>query len=220
MHFTEKRRWSSLAAVVMAVGGLLLAGPRVRAAESNNEARLRDALRAATAQVVGLEDEKARLVAASDAQKKEIEDLRAKLAVAVRPVVRPAIATCPDTNTREVASLNERLSQVVDSRAKLNENLTQCQSSLRDAAQASRAKEEERAQLAEKMGPLTERLNVCESKNGKMFGVAKEILSRYENVSLGDVIRAREPFLGLMRVELENLAQDYEDRLLDQKVTN
>jgi chromosome segregation ATPase len=184
-----------------------------RAADTSTESRLRDALRAATSQLQALEDERGRLQANSAEQRKEIEDLKAKLvaaSAAARPVIR--------TNVREVEELNRKLSEANEARDRINEASAHCQAALREASEATRAKEDERAQVAEKLGPLNDRVSTCEGKNAKMFQVATEILSRYEKMSVGEAIRAREPFLGLKRVELENLAQEYQDKLLDQRL--
>jgi hypothetical protein len=51
-----------------------------------------------------------------------------------------------------------------------------------------------------------------------MFKVGSEILTRFEKFGLGTAITAREPFIGLTRVKLQNLMQDYADKLADQKI--
>jgi hypothetical protein len=43
-------------------------------------------------------------------------------------------------------------------------------------------------------------------------------LDRYEKFGLGDALTAREPFVGLTKVKFQNLVQDYQDKLSDQKV--
>jgi len=183
-----------------------------RAAESSTEARLRDALRAATAQVQALEDEQARLQAADAAQKKELEALRAKLAAAL---AAPRPARPPD---RELGEISRKLTDQAEASARLSHDLAQCQVATRECVGALQTREEQRGQLAGRLGPLNDRLSDCEARNARLFGVAKEILDRYQRIGLGEVIRAREPFLGAKQVQLENLAQGYEDKLLDQKV--
>ena len=57
-----------------------------------------------------------------------------------------------------------------------------------------------------------------EMKNGELYRVANEILTRYEKFGLGDALAAREPFVGLTRTKLENLVQDYSDKIADAQV--
>ena len=56
-----------------------------------------------------------------------------------------------------------------------------------------------------------------EAKNYELFKLANEILTRYEKFGLGEALTAREPFTGLTRVKLENLVQDYQDTLSQQR---
>jgi len=42
-------------------------------------------------------------------------------------------------------------------------------------------------------------------------------LQRYHGLGVDDVIGAWEPFVGTKRVELQNLAQDYGDKISDNK---
>jgi hypothetical protein len=49
--------------------------------------------------------------------------------------------------------------------------------------------------------------------------VGRELLHRYEAVNFGDMLVAREPLIGEQRIRIQNLLQDYNDKLLDQKAT-
>ncbi len=55
-------------------------------------------------------------------------------------------------------------------------------------------------------------------KNEEMFKVGNEVLTRFEKFSLGTAIVAREPFVGLTRIKLQNLMQEYADKIADQKI--
>ncbi len=47
--------------------------------------------------------------------------------------------------------------------------------------------------------------------------IGNDLLQRYQNIGLRDAIGAKEPFVGTTRVELQNLAQDYGDKISDNK---
>ncbi|MGZ8363807.1 MAG: hypothetical protein ACXW3D_07805 [Caulobacteraceae bacterium] len=53
----------------------------------------------------------------------------------------------------------------------------------------------------------------CKARNDQLLKVAYEILDAYKKADLDDVIGKKEPFFGLKRVQLENLAQGYEDKV-------
>jgi len=100
--------------------------------------------------------------------------------------------------------------------------LAQCQATSREAAQAGKAKEEEREQLqakqTEQLSQATSRASACEEKNERMYKLSSELLEKCEKMSCGDsLIAIFEPLTGLRKTQLENLSQEYEDKLLDQK---
>ncbi len=57
-----------------------------------------------------------------------------------------------------------------------------------------------------------------EKKNVALYQLAGEILARYEKSGVGEALLSKEPFVGLSRVKLENLVQDYRDKLRDHVV--
>jgi chromosome segregation ATPase len=186
--------------------------PAVRAAENPTEARLRDALRSTTAQLRAAEEEKARAQASEAALAKKVKELEARVAAESRPRGNP----------RAEAELRAALAAKTESAAKAGDalaRLARCEAATQEAAEAGSARERERSELAAQIGPLEQRLRTCETRNAALFLTAREILERYEKVGLGDVLATREPFVGSKRVQLENLAQDYMDRLLEAKVS-
>jgi hypothetical protein len=61
-------------------------------------------------------------------------------------------------------------------------------------------------------------LGVCQAKNPKLIAVAQDILHLYQTPHFRSRARGnRDAVLGFKRVELENILQDNEDRILDQK---
>jgi hypothetical protein len=56
------------------------------------------------------------------------------------------------------------------------------------------------------------------TRNAAMFQTANEILTRYERFGLGEALAAKEPFVGVTRVKLENQVQDYEDKLAAERI--
>jgi hypothetical protein len=77
--------------------------------------------------------------------------------------------------------------------------------------------EAERAKLADDKLVLERRVAYLETKNVALFKLGNEILGRYQDFSLGNALTSKEPFVGVTRVKLENLIQDYQDKLLDQR---
>ena len=178
--------------------------PGAARADAATETKLRDALRAATAQARTLEDDKARLQASEAALRKEVEELRK----------RPAQKEGGD---RKAAELQRRIGEQAESTSRLKGSLEKCEAASREAVEGARATEQERARLATEGTALQARLAAGDARNVRMYQVAREVLDWIDRLGPGEAYEARDPFLGLKRVELENVAQDYRDRLLEQK---
>jgi hypothetical protein len=175
-------------------------------ADANTENRLREALRTATTQLQSLQDEQAQWQAKEAKLTKELEATREELAAAKRAPPK-----------REGLSLAAR-KEYENKLATAAETLAHCQLESDAAHKSEQAKEEERAQLAASLGKSNARVAACGAKNEKLFRVGQDVLDWLQKMGTGAALAAREPFLGLKRVELENAAQDYEDKLLDQRV--
>jgi chromosome segregation ATPase len=210
---------------------VVAASGTARAADPDTETRLRDALRAAIAQVRGLEDERATLLARQTESEKQKELLRQQLDALTaqlaerggEPARRDDGAATRRAQAQQLAyeqavnEFNRRLSAQNDAIGKLGDTLEKWKAAYNEAVGVARAKETERAKLAESVDGLTRKAASCEVKNTELFKIGNDILERYAAMDLGDVLHAREPFIGIKRVELENLMQDYQDKLLDQK---
>ena len=187
----------------------VLASAPAPSAESQSEARLREALRSTRSQLRTLEDERGRWQALEAEQKKEIESLKAQLAVAIKAHRQQA----------PYAELTRRLDEQTEANQKLSASLAECQTAARDAADAARAKDEQNTRLIAQVGSQIQRAASCEEKNARLYRLTREFVERFEKMGLGDTLLSTlEPFFGLRRVELENFSQDFQDKLLEQKV--
>ena len=177
-------------------------------ADAATESRLRDALRTTTAQLRTLEDEKTRWQATEAELKRQIQELQGATAAAQGR-----------SSDRTVATLQKRLSEQVDANKKLKDSLARCQT--QPAARgpgtaptvAASDKEDDRARLATEVTNLREQLKSSESRNLEMYQVGKDLIAWLEQIGVGG-----EPMFGWKRVQLENIAQDYEDKLYEKKV--
>lgn len=58
----------------------------------------------------------------------------------------------------------------------------------------------------------TATMSVCREKNDQLQALTAEVLDAYGSIKMLDVIGKMEPFLGLKRVQLENIVQTFGDR--------
>jgi chromosome segregation ATPase len=190
--------------------------PPLRAAEADPaQERLRSELRdmilqlrsvqsdlaAAQSQVAAARDEKSALQAKYDILRKEAA-ANAKLSA----------STAGDLQTQLVALKIEN--------AKLAAALGKARSEGEKSAQDAEAARTTGAGFRSETIVLHRKVSDLESRNLALFLTANEILTRYQEYSLGHALIAKEPFIGATRTRLENLIQDYQDKLSAERAHN
>lgn len=219
-HHAVRRHAAALStafAVLLALGGSATA-------QSDLETRLREALRSATTQVRALEDERAQLMAKQAQLESENETLKAQTKSSGGSDGKRVAELEKLFNEREQAyaaavdEFNVRLQQERDQAVRIQETALKLKGALEEANAQAHQREADLKQASDHAERQKTRAEACEAHNQQLFLVGNEILDRYRDVGISDVLAAREPFIGLKRVELENLMQDFEDHLLDNQV--
>ena len=177
------------------------------------ESRLRDQLKALTGQLRTAETEKATLLSDKTALdekskklEKQLEDLGKQLAAET------------DKAKKDGESLRNEIAAKVAEIAQTNAELKKATEFGSNAATLARKTEAERSKLAAEAIQLKRVVADQRMKNGKMFEIGNEILTRYEKFGFGTAITSREPFVGLTRVRLETLIEEYGGKLAEQRM--
>lgn len=190
----------------------LLLGPVAASAQEDAAAvafeRMREALRTTTLQLRAAQNELATASVQNEALSAENEQLKTRVARLSRESA--SYKTAAEAN---IENLNAQLSDKNAEVARLAASLKQWQDGYAQAAQIARAKERERAELAQTILVMERDQGLLRTQNMELYQLGTEILDRYEDFGLGRAITAREPFTGLSRVRLQTLVQDYRDGL-------
>ncbi|MEI9999464.1 MAG: hypothetical protein WDO13_10010 [Verrucomicrobiota bacterium] len=102
---------------------------------------------------------------------------------------------------------------------RLSDSLKQWKGAYNQVAELATDKDAQARQLAMQVALLQRTVDERETENLALYKTGMDILTRYERFGLGDAIAAKEPFVGVSRVKLENQVQDYKNKLLDHAVT-
>ena len=164
-------------------------------AQSDEGAGLRDRLRQVTLQLRQAQDDQATILAQKAQAEAERDSLKKQLAALQSELAR--------------ARQNGQRANVVEG------DLARTKDALAQAASVAQKNQAERDKLQTAASNTQTVLEACEAKNTQLLVVSREILTAYENFDFIDSLSAREPFTRLKRVELENLAQSYRDRIDD-----
>jgi chromosome segregation ATPase len=192
-------------ATMMAALTLALAWSGTANAQSETD-KLRDALRSATAQTRQMEDERTALQAKVAEAERERTALKAQVDAA-----KADVRQVQKEHRQAIDEFNKRL-------AERDETLEKWKAAYEEAATVARSKDAERAKFEGEANTYKASTKNAVTKNGELVRAGHDLLQRYKSVTIGDTIVAREPALGLRRVEIQNVIQDANDKILDQKV--
>lgn len=204
------KKWFSLGTSTLALATVALAA---EPAANDGSAALRAALRDKTLELRTVQADLATLQNSQGALADENRALAAKYDALKKQMVADKAAADKAAGTLTVQAAEQK-QQI----ARLSEAFEKARAEGEKAAQAAQAAEAQGAKLNTQNIALERRIADRERKNLALFLVANEILTRYEEFSLGNAIRAKEPFVGLTRTKLENLVQDYQDKIQEQRV--
>lgn len=193
--------------IAVAILSVLLAHmPTIAVADEAGEARLRDQLRQAVTQLRQLQDENAEL-------KGQLQSATEQLAS------RPALAAAEDAQLLESRRLAEAQTQKSASlQAQVEQDktvLAQWRQSYDQVVGVAKACDAAFKIIEAQYLEVSGHVKTCDDDNAKLVEISEQLLDRYKNKGVFQAMRDQEALLGLQRMELERLAQDYHSRIVD-----
>ncbi|WP_064118294.1 hypothetical protein [Pseudomonas fluorescens] len=185
--------------------GLLIA---TGASAEGMEERLRTQLRSTTQQLQALQSQQAQASAAQLAAQNE-----AKAAQAQIKQLSAELAKAKGVAEQLAGQQQSLHSQAQAQVAASAEQTGKFKKAYDELLVMARAKEAERSKLQAQLAERDTQVQQCSVKNQQMYGVAKQILTAYENIDVAEVMKIRQPFAGSARVKFDELAQGLGDEL-------
>jgi len=190
----------------------MLAFPLAAHAQENTEDRMRDALRQSVTEMRAAQDQAAQ--AAADLQKAQAEKaaLQAQLDAA-----NAKLAAAPAIKPADLEALKTQLQAAQQARSSLQQLNSRLQANLESANTTAQAKDDQTHKAEAQLKTVQSSFSACKSANGKLIGVSEDVLHLYESQSFRSLLlKSYEPILGLAKVKLENIIQQYDDKIHDQ----
>jgi len=104
--------------------------------------------------------------------------------------------------------------RLADTEKQLADSLALQRVTAQTLAQVESAKKQTEGQLSGKAHDL----QVCQTHNGQLYAIGREMMQKYRDKSCQDALVQAEPFSGLKKVEVENLLETWRDRLDREKI--
>ena len=185
--------------------GMLIA---TGASAEGMEERLRTQLRSTTQQLQALQSQQAQASAAQLAAQNEVKAAQAQIKQLTAELAKTK--SLADQLVGQQQSLHSQAQAQVAASAEQTGKFKKAYDELLVLA---RAKEAERSKLQAQLTERDTQVQQCSVKNQQMYGVAKQILTAYENIDVAEVMKIRQPFAGSARVKFDELAQGFGDDL-------
>jgi chromosome segregation ATPase len=190
------------------------------AAANHTDDRMREALRNTMLQLRDAQNQVATLQASQAASDQQNTDLKAKLDTMTTQLAAVSKQAADDQadSQKTIADLKSQVADQTAEVARYASAIDEWKKAYAQVTGQSKAREAARIDLAGKVIVLQRMVDDRERQNLDLFKTGNDILDRYQNFSLGDVLASKEPFIGVNRVHLQEQVQDYKDKLLDSKV--
>ncbi|WP_460090769.1 DNA repair protein [Pseudomonas sp. S2_E02] len=190
--------------VLLGLGLLIATGVNAEGMEE----RLRTQLRSTTQQLQALQSQQAQASAAQLAAQNEAKAAQAQIKQLVAELAK-AKGVAEQLAGQQQSLHSQAQAQVADSA----EQTGKFKKAYDELLVMARAKEAERSKLQAQLAERDTQVQQCSVKNQQMYGVAKQILTAYENIDVAEVMKIRQPFAGSARVKFDELAQGFGDDL-------
>lgn len=177
-----------------------------------------DAAGQALARAQGLLRQLAQEKAALDAEVAKLRAENAKLQKdAGRTEARLAeTSSSLESATREAAGVRTKLGSTEKRLERTTGQLKDVVAKYREQALKLRETEAQRSELQANLEATAGQLEDAEGKNLALYQLNREILAEFEKEGPWDGLLRKEPVTGFKQVEIENLVQEYEDKMRDQ----
>jgi hypothetical protein len=187
---------------------LVLAGTALADSDNSPEARLRAALRTATARIRELEDQNAQLQVKQATAERDKLEFTQKAGAADKEL---------DALHKQGEADKAALDQAAATQKSQGASIAKLQDSYGKTSEELRSREADAKRLDAVVAKLRPQLQSCEAKNGQLYKIGEEVLDLYDKEDVFD-LAAREPITKIKRAEIENAMQDYEDKMRDNKI--
>jgi chromosome segregation ATPase len=189
-------------------------------------AQMKQQLEAEKAQLQAqFEQDKTALEAKVQASEKESGEIKSNLASAKH---RNASLTAELGSLRKEKVEAESLQHTTEaslheaqaSLDKVSKSLAELAAAHQIATRDLNSNEVQRKELSKSLAQRDSNLTACVGKNTKLHDFGVDLIKIYEKPSAYQAVLRTEPFSQIKRVELENILQDYNDKIDEQRVSS
>jgi chaperonin cofactor prefoldin len=160
--------------------------------------------------------EKTALQAQLAQSKKDLDAANAELAAVKKE--RDAAKAHVGVSPAAIAQANSAKEASERNLEQSKQRMTELVGRFRDTAANLREVEADRTKLRTELSDRNSAFDTCASDNVQLYEINRDILNRYEHVGLFTKVSADEPFTKITRTRIENIADEYRQRVQELRV--
>ncbi len=190
--------------------------------ERDAQRKLRLMMQNMTQEKAALESEKNSLSEQVKSLNKQITDLKNSSASVSRKKdarvgeVEKELLAVKEENLSLASKLQAAQSSLEDLAVKSRESLQGLQKDLQTSVDQGDACKSQLQESASNVSRQSQLIEMCEKKNMVLYELNVEILDRYKKKGAWDALLQAEPFTQIRKVEIENIIQEYKEKLENQ----
>ncbi len=182
-------------------------------ADDTPEDRLRAALRQSVTEMRAAQDQAAQAQAQLAQAQSDLAATKTQLDAA-----NAKLAGKSDVKPEQLQALQASLQSAQAQNTALQQGLSRYQGAVQQAQSLAREKDAQSRQAEAGLAANTRALETCKATNAKLIDVSEKVLHLYQDRGFLWVLRkSYEPIIGASKVDLENIVQDYDDKIRDQE---
>jgi chromosome segregation ATPase len=190
----------------------LLTPARGLAADQTLEERLRTQLRSTNQQLQALQAGQAQMQAASNAAEAQLKAAQEQVK-RLQAALEQAQGESKTLTQRQESLRSQAAAQIAASQQQTG----QYKRAYDELLGLARGKETARASLQGQLQQHQAALASCTLKNQKLYALGKEVLTEYESLGTGSLLKMRQPFATAARVKFDEIAQSYGDKMYENR---
>jgi chromosome segregation ATPase len=160
--------------------------------------------------------EKTALQAQLAQSKKDLDAANAELAAVKKE--RDAAKAHVGVSPAAIAQANSAKEASERNLEQSKQRMTELVGRFRETATNLKEVEADRTKLRTELSDRNSAFDTCASDNVQLYEINRDILDRYEHVGLFTKVSAGEPFMKITRTRIENLADEYRQRVQELRV--
>ena len=190
--------------------------------ERDAQRKLRLMMQSMAQEKAALESEKNSLSEQVKSLNKQISDLKNNSANVSRKKdarvgeVEKELLAVKEENLSLSSKLQATQSSLEDLTVKSRESLQGLQKDLQASIEQGDACKSQLQESASNISRQSQLIEMCEKKNMALYELNVEILDRYKKKGVWDALLQAEPFTQIKKVEIENIIQEYKEKLENQ----